>query len=219
MALRAILEPPTKAAGKRASVRQTLRLSALSRRSGSQDGEVLVHDISLGGMLVESFESLPIGTSLSVELPRLGPREAIVVWSSGSFYGCRFATPLPAGALSAALLKALPAPSLSPLDSSLDAPSPDRIAALRRGRGWSMEDLAERLGVSRQSVWYWESGKRHPKRPMVTRIAALFGVGERDLLAGEPADPTAADDLQNWKGQIAARLGVPSGKVKILVEL
>ena len=33
-----------------------------------------------------------------------------------------------------------------------------KIARLRRARGWSQEELAGRLGVSRQSVSKWESG-------------------------------------------------------------
>ena len=33
-----------------------------------------------------------------------------------------------------------------------------KIARLRHARGWSQEELAERLGVSRQSVSKWESG-------------------------------------------------------------
>ena len=34
----------------------------------------------------------------------------------------------------------------------------EKIIALRRLKGWSQEELAERLGVSRQSVSKWESG-------------------------------------------------------------
>ena len=33
-----------------------------------------------------------------------------------------------------------------------------RIAQLRRQRGWSQEELAEHMGVSRQAVSKWESG-------------------------------------------------------------
>jgi transcriptional regulator with XRE-family HTH domain len=219
MTIRAVLEPHVAGRGKRATARHALRLTADYQQTGGQAGAVLVHDLSAEGMLIESPQSLAIGSTLAVELPRSGSHDAEVVWSSGRFYGCRFARPLPSGALSAALLKALPAPGTSPRADSRDLPSPDRIAALRQSRGWSMEDVAERLGVSRQSVWYWESGKRHPKRPMVSLIAALYGVGERDLLAGEPAGPVAANDLHDWKRQIAERFGVASDKVKILVEL
>lgn len=34
----------------------------------------------------------------------------------------------------------------------------DRILELRRQRGWSQEELAERMEVSRQAVSKWESG-------------------------------------------------------------
>lgn len=34
----------------------------------------------------------------------------------------------------------------------------EKIVELRKGRGWSQEQLAEQLGISRQSVSKWESG-------------------------------------------------------------
>ena len=34
----------------------------------------------------------------------------------------------------------------------------DKIAQLRRSNGWSQEELAEKLDVTRQSVSKWESG-------------------------------------------------------------
>ena len=37
-----------------------------------------------------------------------------------------------------------------------------RIAALRKQKGWSQEELAERMDVSRQSVSKWESGASTP---------------------------------------------------------
>lgn len=37
----------------------------------------------------------------------------------------------------------------------------DKIVVLRKQRGWSQEDLAEKLDISRQSVSKWESGVSH----------------------------------------------------------
>lgn len=37
----------------------------------------------------------------------------------------------------------------------------DKIVKLRKQNGWSQEELAERLGISRQSVSKWESGVSH----------------------------------------------------------
>ncbi|MDZ4761928.1 MAG: helix-turn-helix transcriptional regulator [Alphaproteobacteria bacterium] len=45
---------------------------------------------------------------------------------------------------------------------------------LRAGRGWSQGDLADALGVSRQSVNALETGKYDPSLPLAFRIARLF---------------------------------------------
>ena len=45
---------------------------------------------------------------------------------------------------------------------------------LRAERNWSQLDLAERLGVSRQSVNAIETGKYDPSLPLAFRIARLF---------------------------------------------
>ena len=45
---------------------------------------------------------------------------------------------------------------------------------LRAERNWSQLELAERLGVSRQSVNAIETGKYDPSLPLAFRIARLF---------------------------------------------
>ncbi|HVL30091.1 MAG TPA: helix-turn-helix transcriptional regulator [Sphingomicrobium sp.] len=52
----------------------------------------------------------------------------------------------------------------------------NRLRALRAERRWSQSDLAERLGVSRQSVNAIETGKYDPSLPLAFRIAELFGL-------------------------------------------
>ena len=51
----------------------------------------------------------------------------------------------------------------------------NRLRDLRAERGWSQADLADRLGVSRQSVNALETGKYDPSLPLAFRIARLFG--------------------------------------------
>ena len=43
----------------------------------------------------------------------------------------------------------------------MDIRTADRLVALRRERGWSQEELAVRLGVSRQAVSKWERADSH----------------------------------------------------------
>jgi putative transcriptional regulator len=48
------------------------------------------------------------------------------------------------------------------------------LPVLRAERGWSQGDLAERLGVSRQTINALERGRYDPSLPLAFRIAALF---------------------------------------------
>lgn len=51
----------------------------------------------------------------------------------------------------------------------------NRLKVLRAERDWSQQDLADQLGVSRQSVNAIETGKYDPSLPLAFRIADLFG--------------------------------------------
>ncbi len=52
----------------------------------------------------------------------------------------------------------------------------NRIRVLRTERGWSQAELAQRLGVSRQTVIAIEKGKYDPSLPLAFRIARTFGL-------------------------------------------
>ncbi len=51
----------------------------------------------------------------------------------------------------------------------------NELRVLRAEREWSQGDLAERLGVSRQTVNALETGKYDPSLPLAFKIARLFG--------------------------------------------
>lgn len=52
----------------------------------------------------------------------------------------------------------------------------NRLRVLRAEQGWSQQDLAQRLEVSRQSVNAIETGKYDPSLPLAFRIADVFGL-------------------------------------------
>jgi putative transcriptional regulator len=52
----------------------------------------------------------------------------------------------------------------------------NRLRVLRAERSWSQADLAERLGVSRQSVNAVETGKYDPSLPLAFKIARVFAM-------------------------------------------
>lgn len=58
----------------------------------------------------------------------------------------------------------------------------EKIINLRKSRGWSQEELAERLDVSRQSVSKWESGISNPELDKIVAMSTLFGVSTDYLL-------------------------------------
>jgi putative transcriptional regulator len=59
----------------------------------------------------------------------------------------------------------------------------NRLRVLRAERDWSQADLAERLGVSRQSVNAIETGKYDPSLPLAFRIARVFEARIEDIFS------------------------------------
>ncbi|WP_277259684.1 helix-turn-helix domain-containing protein [Olegusella massiliensis] len=67
----------------------------------------------------------------------------------------------------------------------------EKIMSLRKRLGWSQEELAQQLGVSRQSVSKWEATNAMPDITKVVQMSELFGVSVDYLLKDN------ADDEQN----------------------
>lgn len=65
----------------------------------------------------------------------------------------------------------------------------EKILSLRKARGWSQEELAERVGVSRQAVSRWEADSAKPDADKIISVCDLFGISAdyllRDLADGE----------------------------------
>ncbi|MGZ9100637.1 MAG: helix-turn-helix transcriptional regulator [Brevundimonas sp.] len=51
----------------------------------------------------------------------------------------------------------------------------NRLKVLRAERNWSQADLADQLGVSRQTVNALETGRYDPSLPLAFKIAQVFG--------------------------------------------
>jgi len=61
----------------------------------------------------------------------------------------------------------------------------DKIIQLRKKNGWSQEDLAEKLNVSRQSVSKWEGSISVPDLDKIIKLSQIFGVSTDYLLKDE----------------------------------
>lgn len=65
----------------------------------------------------------------------------------------------------------------------------NRLKVLRAERDWSQAELAERLGVSRQTVHAIESGKYDPSLPLAFRMARLFECRIEDIFEPDAVHP------------------------------
>lgn len=68
----------------------------------------------------------------------------------------------------------------------------EKILNMRKARGWNQEELAERIGVTRQAVSRWESDSAKPDADKIIAICDLFGVSADYLLRG--ISPGREDD-------------------------
>lgn len=66
----------------------------------------------------------------------------------------------------------------------------EKITMLRKRSGWSQEELAEKLGVSRQAVSKWESGASLPDLDRMVKMSQLFCVSTDYLLKDEIEEVT-----------------------------
>lgn len=77
----------------------------------------------------------------------------------------------------------------------------EKITELRKKSGWSQEELANQLGVSRQSVSKWESGASIPDLDRILKLSQIFGVSTDYLLKDEMLEmpPQSIGDLMETK--------------------
>lgn len=74
----------------------------------------------------------------------------------------------------------------------------DKIFDLRKSKGWSQEELAEKMGVSRQSISKWESTAAMPDINRIVELAEIFGVTTDYLLKDNHEEiPVKVVDTEN----------------------
>ena len=86
--------------------RKRLRLSPHDMNAPGDQAQLIVHEISDSGLLLESTLPLVEGEQLDVVMPHEGARRVTIVWACGRYFGCRFAG---AGTASAVKPSAAPA--------------------------------------------------------------------------------------------------------------
>lgn len=60
----------------------------------------------------------------------------------------------------------------------------ERLQELRKKAGYSQEQVAEKLGISRQAISKWESGQGKPEIDNVVKLTEIYGVSADYILLG-----------------------------------
>lgn len=221
MAIPGLLDPTLSRPDDRTAPRRTIRLATEGMRADGEARLVRLHNISAGGLLLESDLGLEKGEQLTIDLPHAGPTSAHVVWRSGSLHGCRFDRVLPASVLSAAELKSAIAPPDDPVRQAETARGGSlgrRLASLRQQRGLTLAQVAQQLGVSKPTVWAWEHDRSQPVASRIGALAETLGVAEAELVTGRDLGQ-AAVAVAEAREAIADAFGFNPQQVRIMIDL
>ncbi len=80
----------------------------------------------------------------------------------------------------------------------------EKILTLRKQLGWSQEELAEKLDVSRQSVSKWEVGAAIPDLDKILALSELFGVSTDYLLKDSMEELVYRQDEEKAEGRVVS---------------
>ena len=82
----------------------------------------------------------------------------------------------------------------------------ENIVQFRKALGLSQEQLAEQVGVSRQSISKWETGQSVPDLDKLVTLSRVFGISTDELLGNEPAKTGSASPAHSTKDYVRANL-------------
>lgn len=94
-----------------------------------------------------------------------------------------------------------------------------RIAACRKQAGLSQEKLAERMGVSRQTISRWETGEARPDLEKFEQLCGVFSVSADALLFGtqSPVQPDGGEQSRRAKARFRMAAAVVLAAAGVLL--
>ncbi len=82
------------------------------------------------------------------------------------------------------------------------------IAALRREKGFTQKDVAEKLSICSKTVSKWETGHGFPDISLISKLSEVFGVDISKLIAGEmPPIKQEAGNVKRTKFYVCEKCG------------
>ncbi|WP_039578771.1 helix-turn-helix domain-containing protein [Sphingopyxis fribergensis] len=89
-------------------------------------------------------------------------------------------------------------------------PLPQRMRRFREECGLSRAELADRTGLSRPTIWAWESGKSRPRQSNLETLAHALGISAQELTGKDQSEAMYREmdamGLSAWR-----TVGIPAG--------
>ena len=95
----------------------------------------------------------------------------------------------------------------------------DKLIQLRKKAGWSQEELAEQMNVTRQSVSKWEGAQSVPDLERMIRLSELFNVSTDYLLKDEIEDAGCSIPSDETKASALRRVSMEEANVFLSVKM
>ena len=227
------LEERTADTRDRSAIRRKLYIATTIAQSDT-GCDVDVFNISETGVLLGTSGVLELDEPISFVLPGIGERRARIVWHAENLYGCRFDESLDSQTVAACLSLSLPEGPRLALPRIGQENFGERLKRLRTDSRFSMVELAGRVGVTKPTLWKWETNKVRPREAALKRLAAIFGLTPSELMYGpsdhsnrvnrEPSRENVASDqklanvIAESREKIARLAGTQVGKVSIDID-
>ena len=202
--------------------------TGVGQRGQAFDAEIM--NLSRDGMLVRTQAELRLEEPIEVVLPQSGAVQATVVWSADGMYGCSFSHTISDAELQAANDLAREAPEEGKRYGVDHETLGSRIKRLRNAHGLTMRGLADKVGVSKPTLWKWEGDQVRPRHETMQRLASELGVSELELVYGAPglgeaaliaeedaATGSLADIVRASRKRIARAAGVDEACIEIQI--
>ncbi len=204
--------------------RRKLQLTTTTRSSNREFTSEIVN-LSANGLLLKTDDELALDEPIMVVLPHAGDRPARIVWHADDLYGCHFSDPLSEEDLAAALGDA-DGDEADDEEEEASETFGRRLRRLRIKSGRSMVALAKLAGVTKPTLWKWETDKVRPRPAALSKLADIFSVDEMHLLYGRKPQigtfkntaATLEELVKQSRTQIARVAGVSENKVGITIE-
>ena len=90
------------------------------------------------------------------------------------------------------------------MEQSLEQIVAANLAELRKARGWTQAELAERINYSDKSVSKWERGDGLPDLKVLTQLASLYGVSLDTFVTENAAHEI--EQIQKPRGRLSLRI-------------